>query len=221
MSLKAELLQLIAGKNRGLRVTEKENVQILSTVEKLEDHNPTANPFKNPELLNGDWRLLYTTSKSILNLENLPMAHLGEIYQCIRVEANKIYNIAEISGLPFMEGLISVAAKFEKVSIKRVNVKFNRSIIGLQRLLGYLSPKDLIAKMEQGNAFPALDLNFGEPNFNLPMLPALPALPNNIFDRNSDKKEQSGWLEITYLDDSLRIGRGHQGNVFILERCSR
>ncbi len=143
-----------------------------------------------------------------MNLENLPFAHLGEIYQCIRVEAHKIYNIAEITGLPFLDGLISVAAKFETVSVKRINVKFNRSIIGLQKLLGYLSPKDLIMKIEKGSYFPPLDFNLGDQ--------AISAL----FDRLSGNNDES-WLEITYLDDNLRIGRGHQGNVFILQKCNR
>lgn len=208
MSLKTELLDAIAGKNRGLSATEKDNVDILTAVEKLEDQNPTHNPLNEPQILNGDWRLLYTTSKSILNLENIPFAHLGEIYQCIRTEANKIYNIAEIKGLPFLDGLISVAAKFEAVSVKRVNVKFNRYIIGLQRLVGYLSPKDLIAKIEKGKNFPPLDLNLAEQPIS------------TLFEGWWRKNSDPGWLEITYLDDNLRIGRGNQGNVFILEKCN-
>ena len=207
MSFKSDLLQAIAGKNRGLLATDKDNVKILTAVEKLEDHNPIVHPLDSPQMLNGDWRLLYTTSKSILNLENLPFVHLGEIYQCIRIEENKIYNIAEMIGLPLLDGLISVAAKFETVSVKRVNVRFNRYIIGLQRLVGYLSPQDLINKIETGKHFPPLDFSLGEQ--------ALPA----FFDRwwNS-KKDEPGWLEITYLDENLRIGRGNQGNVFVLER---
>lgn len=211
MTLKSELLQAIAGKNRGLLATEKDNVQILTAVEKLEDQNPHANPLDCPQMLEGDWRLLYTTSKGILNLENLPFVHLGEIYQCIRTEAHKIYNVAEIQGLPFLDGLISVAAKFEAVSVKRVNVRFNRSIIGLQRLLGYLSPKDLINKIEKGKHFPPLDFDFGLGDF------ALPALSDRLWN---NKNDNPGWLEITYLDDNLRIGRGNQGNVFVLERCN-
>jgi hypothetical protein len=206
MSLKTELLQAIIGKNRGLLATEKDNVNILTAVEKLEDHNPTTHPLAEPQMLDGDWRLLYTTSKSILNLENLPLAHLGEIYQCIRTEAHKIYNIAEISGVPFLDGLVSVAAKFEVVSDKRINVKFNRSIIGLQRLLGYLSPKDLITKIETGKHFPPFDFNFGD----LSLTRFLGSWWNN--------NNESSWLETTYLDDNLRIGRGHLGNVFILEK---
>ena len=29
-----------------------------------------------------------------------------------------------------------------------------------------------------------------------------------------------GWLDITYLDPTHRIGRDHNGNIFYLERCS-
>lgn len=207
INYKKELLQAIAGKNRGLLATEKDKVQILTAVERLEDHNPTADPLDKPDLLNGDWRLLYTTSKNILGLDNLPFVKLGEIYQCIRTEGSKIYNIAEIMGLPFLEGLISVAAKIDTVSSKRVNVRFQRSIIGLQKVLGYISPRDLINKIEMGKVFPAVDLNWG----NFPWS-----------DRNllfSSDKNEGGWLEITYLDEDLRIGRGNQGNVFILEKC--
>lgn len=203
INYKKELLDAIAGTNRGLLATDKDKVQILTAVERLEDHNPNIDPLKHPELLNGDWRLLYTTSKSILGLDNLPLVKLGEIYQCIRTEGSKIYNIAEIMGLPFLEGLISVAAKIDMVSNKRVNVRFQRSIIGLQKVLGYLSPKDLINKIEMGKVFPAVDFNL---NWS-----------DRVFFGNNDN--EGGWLEITYLDENLRIGRGNQGNVFILEKC--
>jgi hypothetical protein len=196
MSLKTELLQIIEGKNRGLLATEIDKVKILTAVEKIEDHNPNLNPLNNLALVNGDWRLLYTTSKSILGLDNIPLLQLGEIYQCIRTGTNKIYNLAEIKGLPFLEGLVSVAANFEIVSTKRVSVKFERSIIGLQRLLGYVSPKDFVNEIEGGRSFLPLDFNLG------------------IFNKDN----QQGWLEITYLDANLRIGRGNEGNVFILER---
>lgn len=196
MSLKTELLEIIEGKNRGLLATETDNVRILTAVEKLEDHNPNLDPLNNLSLINGDWRLLYTTSRSILGLNNIPLLQLGEIYQCIRTGTNKIYNLAEINGLPFLEGLVSVAASIEIVSAKRVNVKFERSIIGLRKILGYISPEDFIDKIEAGKYFLPLDFNLG------------------IFNN----KNPQGWLEITYLDENLRISRGNEGNVFILER---
>ena len=194
MLRKASLLEAIAGKNRGLLATEQDKQAILIAIANLEDVNPTSSPVEATHLLNGNWRLIYTTSKALLNIDNLPLYKLGQIYQYIRVETNSIYNIAETYGLPFFEGIVSVAAKFEPVSNRRVNVKFERSVIGLQRLIGYTSPESLVEQLEVGKKLTAID-----------------------FPLNSDK--QLGWLEITYIDDNLRIGRGNEGSVFVLTKA--
>ncbi|WP_019506432.1 PAP/fibrillin family protein [Pleurocapsa sp. PCC 7319] len=193
MSNKAELLEAIAGKNRGLLANEIDNVRVLSAIQQLEDSNPTPKPLESKDLLNGDWRLLYTTSKSILGLDRFPLLKLGQIYQCIRVSEAKVYNIAEIVGLPMLEGLVSVAASFEPISESRVNVVFERSIIGLQRLLSYKTPGKLIQQIESGKKFLPLDFKI-------------------------DRGEQKGWLDTTYLDHDMRIGRGNEGNVFVLTK---
>ena len=113
---------------------ETQKQAILAAIANLEDFNPTPRPLEASNLLDGNWRLLYTTSKALLNLDRVPFYKLGQIYQCIRVETTSVYNIAEIYGLPYLAGLVSVAAKFEPVSDRRVQVKFQRSIIGLQQL---------------------------------------------------------------------------------------
>ncbi len=195
MSKKSELLEAIAGKNRGLLANEIDNVRVLTAIQQLEDCNPTPQPIGAKELLEGDWRLLYTTSKGILGLDRFPLFKLGQIYQCIRTAEAKVYNIAEVVGLPFLEGLVSVAASFEPVSERRVNVMFERSIIGLQRFFGYNSPSKFIQQIESGKKF----------------------LP---FDFSIDRREQKGWLDITYLDRDMRIGRGNEGNVFVLTKES-
>ncbi|MDM9581159.1 MULTISPECIES: PAP/fibrillin family protein [unclassified Nostoc] len=190
---KAALIDAIAGTNRGLLATEEQKQAILAAIANLEDFNPTPRPVEASNLLDGNWRLLYTTSKALLNLDRLPLCKLGQIYQCIRVETTSVYNIAEIYGLPYLEGLVSVAAKFEPVSGRRVQVKFERSIIGLQRLIEYNSPVTFIQQIEEGRKFPGIDVAI-----------------------NSDK--QQGWLDITYIDNDLRIGRGNEGSVFVLTK---
>ncbi|MCP2727526.1 PAP/fibrillin family protein [Limnofasciculus baicalensis] len=190
---KAELLEGIAGKNRGLLATERDKMAILAAIANLEDRNPNPRPLEVRELLEGNWRLLYTTSKDLLNLGRIPLWQLGQIYQCVRVKDAKIYNIAEVSGLPYLEGLISVCARFEPVSERRVNVRFDRSIVGLQRLIGYESVDNFIEQIETGKKFTALDVKI-------------------------ENREQRGWLDITYLDDDLRIGRGNEGSVFVLTK---
>ncbi|MEH2370225.1 PAP/fibrillin family protein [Nostoc sp.] len=190
---KAALMDAIAGTNRGLLATEEQKQAILAAIANLEDFNPTPRPVEASNLLDGNWRLLYTTSKALLNLDRLPLCKLGQIYQYIRVDTTSVYNIAEIYGLPFLEGLVSVAAKFEPVSGRRVQVKFERSIIGLQRLIEYNSPVTFIQQIEEGRKFPGID-----------------------FAIKSDK--QQGWLDITYIDNDLRIGRGNEGSVFVLTK---
>jgi PAP_fibrillin len=190
---KAALIDAIALTNRGLLATPAQKQAILAAIANLEDFNPTPRPVEAGNLLDGNWRLLYTTSKALLNLDRLPLCKLGQIYQCIRVETTSVYNIAEIYGLPYLEGLVSIAAKFEPVSGRRVQVKFERSIIGLQRLIEYNSPVTFIQQIEAGRKFPAIDVAV-----------------------NSDN--QQGWLDITYIDNDLRIGRGNEGSVFVLTK---
>lgn len=190
---KAALMDAIALTNRGLVATEAQKQAILAAIANLEDFNPTPRPVEATNLLDGDWRLLYTTSKALLNLDRLPLCKLGQIYQSIRVDTASVYNIAEIYGLPYLEGLVTVAAKFEPVSGRRVQVKFQRSIIGLQRLIEYNSPVTFIQQIEAGRKFPGIDLVI-----------------------NSDK--QQGWLDITYIDNDLRISRGNEGSVFVLSK---
>lgn len=188
---KAALLSAIAGTNRGLLATDRDRQAIGVAIAQLEDRNPTPRPIDTPALLEGDWRLLYTTSQELLGIDRIPFAKLGQIYQSIRVADKKIYNIAEISGLPYLDGLVSVAARFTPASDRRVEVKFERAVIGLTRLIGYQSPDRFIQDIEAGRKFAAID--FGIEN-----------------------RDRQGWLDITYLDEDMRIGRGNEGSVFVL-----
>ncbi|MUL35893.1 PAP/fibrillin family protein [Gloeocapsopsis dulcis] len=191
---KTTLLEAIAGKNRGLLATEQDKQAILMAIAQLEERNPTPHPVEAGEFLDGDWRLLYTTSKGLLNIDQLPLFKLGQIYQSIRVATTSVYNIAEVYGIPFLEGMVAVAARFEALSERRVQVKFERSILGLQRLVGYnKSPRDFVGQIEAGKKFAAVDFRL-------------------------DNREQQGWLDITYLDRDLRIGRGNEGSVYVLSK---
>jgi hypothetical protein len=188
---KEALLEALGGKNRGLLATEADKQAILAAIAQLEDHNPTPRPIEALDKLSGNWRLIYTTSRDLLRLDQLPLLKLGQTYQYINGADARVYNIAEIYGLPYLEGIVSVAARFEPVSERRVKVNFERSILGLQRLIGYQTPVSFIQQIESGKRFAAIDFNF-------------------------NSQDQQGWLDITYLDHNLRIGRGNEGSVFVL-----
>lgn len=196
MVSKTALLERIIGKNRGLLASESDRLAILAAIAQLEDYNPHPQPLAATELLDGDWQLLYTSSQELLGIDRFPLYNLSNVYQCIRVQTGKIYNIAELMGLPYLEGLVSVVAQFESVSERRVSVKFNRFVVGWQRFLGYKSPDQFISAIESEQKFLGVD-----------------------FKINPDS--QQGWLDITYLDENLRIGRGNEGSVFVLSKVSR
>jgi len=190
---KSELLEAIAGKNRGILATEIDRQGILAAIARLEDRNPTPRPLEATDKLSGNWRLLYTTSQELLGIDQFPLLKLGQIYQYIAASEAKLFNIAEVYGLPLLEGLVSVTARFEPVTERRVQVRFERFILGLQRLVGYQTPNQFIQQIEAGKKFPPVDFSL-------------------------QSREQQGWLEVTYLDDDLRIGRGNQGSVFVLTK---
>ncbi len=189
---KAELLGAIAGWNRGLLATEAEKQTILDAIAQVELQNPTPCPFKAPELLAGNWRLLFTTSQELLQIDRFPFLKLKQIYQYVQVEPARIYNVAEVGSFP-LDGLVSVTANFETTSETRVSVQFERAIFGVQRWVGYQAVEPFIQDIESGRRFFAVDFKITP----------------------SDRR---GWLDITYLDHDLRIGRGNQGNVFVLAK---
>ncbi len=190
---KNELLEAIAGKNRGVLATPQDQAAILAAIARLENLNPTPRPLDSSHKLDGDWRLLYTNSQGLLGFERFPLLKLGQIYQSIRVPESRIYNLAELEGIPFLEGLISVEARFEGISEKRVNVFFERSRFGLQRVMNYRNPATWIEDLESNHTPLAINVDI-------------------------DPKRPPGWLDITYLDDDLRIGRGNRGSVFVLTK---
>lgn len=192
MTSKAALLEAIAGTNRGLLASETEKQAILAAAAQLEDDNPTPRPLEAPDQLSGNWRLLYTTSQGILGFDRLPLVKLGQTYQYVQAKEARIYNIAELYGLPFLEAVVSVAASFEPISARRVQVNFERAIAGLQRVMGYSSSNEFVHQLAVGQKFMAFDWQLD--------------------------RDQQGWLDITYLDDDLRIGRGNQGSLFILSK---
>jgi PAP_fibrillin len=189
------LIDRLSTTDRGLNMTLAQQQEIDAAIVQLEAQNPTPEPLESPDLM-GDWRLIYTTSRGILGLDQIPLTELGEVYQCLR--GDRLYNVAETKGALGIRGVVAVAATYEPstdeaVSSRRVQVQFKRSILGLQAAMGYGSIAEFVARLEQGSRFLAVD-------FPIPVR----------------EKRGLGWLDVTYLDAKLRVGRGNEGSVFVL-----
>ena len=190
---KANLINAIAPVNRGLQLSENQRKAIFSAVAYLEELNHNSSPNDTPELLDGNWLLLFTTSQELLGIDRFPLYKLGNIYQCLRVAEGKIFNVAEIKGLPLLSGIVSVCANFTVVDEKRVKVNFERLVAGSQNLIGYRNVDSFIDTLQSPKKLFAIDFQI-------------------------KREDQKGWLETTYLDQDLRIGRGNEGNLFVLRK---
>ncbi|MFN5860578.1 MAG: PAP/fibrillin family protein, partial [Pseudanabaena sp.] len=138
-------------------MTEDQRKAIFSAVAYLEELNPTPAPTQNPDLLDGNWLLLFTTSQELLGIDRLPLYKLGNIYQCLRVSEGKIFNVAEVKGLPWLSGLVSVCANFSVVNEKRVKVNFERLVAGSQTLIGYQDVNSFIETLRLPKKLLAID----------------------------------------------------------------
>lgn len=157
---------------------------------------------KDPKLLrhlSGNWRLLYTDAPEITGLANLPLGlALGPVYQLIDVPSGDFENEALITHkLGLVKGDLAVVGTFTSAQIGSVNaagkknVDGNRIDVDFQRLV-----------------FSVIELG-GFPTGSLLRKVASPT-------RAADAPQPA--VDITFLDDNLRITRGGDGSLFVLEK---
>ncbi|CAM8904895.1 unnamed protein product [Rhodiola kirilowii] len=193
-AVKAHLYQALQGINRGIfGITSEKKMEIEGLIKLLESQNPTADPTGDLDKLVGNWKLVYSTI-TILGSKRTKLGlrdfiSLGDFYQTIDV--TKVFVDVEMKG-------------------KAINlIKFN--VRGLNLLNGQLeivasydiaSPSRVSISYENSIIIPDQLMSVFEKNYHILL---------GIFN-------PEGWLEITYVDDELRIGRDDKGNIFVLER---
>lgn len=191
--------------DRGAKVTIEDQSRVEAAVQRVERLNPVRATLTNPDINGeppavfhgmpssgrshspaGKWRLVYTTSRSILGLDKPEFLRpKGPIFQFIDVEKKKAKNqVKTLSDAPGgREGLVlrgtrenpqepgpffnSVVAELIPENDRKVLVQFKTFFIG--GLIPVIAPANAI-----------------------------------------------GDLETTYVDAEMRISRGNKGNVFVL-----
>jgi hypothetical protein len=161
----SQLLDFIAPLQLGALASEEDKSTIEKLARQLERINPTKSPLLSPKL-NGQWKLSYTTSESILGLSRPALFRPKNIFQTLDNENLKGRND---EGAPLFN---AVKADLEPENDKKTQVQFTTFYI-----LGFIPV-------------------------------TAPA-------------SARGELEITYLDDDLRISRGNKGNLFVLKMQDR
>uniref|UniRef100_A0A383VK47 Plastid lipid-associated protein/fibrillin conserved domain-containing protein n=1 Tax=Tetradesmus obliquus TaxID=3088 RepID=A0A383VK47_TETOB len=156
---KEELLELIEPLKRGLAATAEDQEAVEEVVQQLERLNPTPKPLESP-YLNGQWRLVYTTSDSILGRSKPAFLWpSGPIYQLLD---GPNLRAANKETAPLFN---QVYAELQPMSVNKVAVQFKTfKIFGLipisapasakgELAMTYLDDEMRISRGDKGNLF--------------------------------------------------------------------
>ncbi|KAL6885892.1 hypothetical protein ACP4OV_010153 [Aristida adscensionis] len=194
--IKAALRRALDGADRGIfGMTSAKRLEIHGLVELIESRNPTQEPTAVlQEKVDGCWKLIYTTI-SILGKKRTKLGlrdfiSLGDFLQIINVKEYVTYLHPKEKAI----NVIKFSARALKIFSGQLTIEASYSVTSKTRV-------DI--KLESSTIIPDQLMNIFQKNYDLLLA---------IFN-------PEGWLEITYVDESLRIGRDNKENIFVLERA--
>ncbi|MGH1396124.1 MAG: PAP/fibrillin family protein [Trichormus sp.] len=179
-----------------LQLDQTVAVEIAQLTAELENCNPNPSPLLYAtDLLNGAWQLQYSTAREIRALDSLPLGlKVGKVYQVIDVTNKQFFNLALVKhSLGLLSGYVKVTASFEPAT-DDVSSSTNK------RINVYFDKRYLAIEKILG--------------INTPALNPFKVVPAN------NPQGRIATLDITYLDESLRIGRGGDESLFILSKSA-
>ena len=193
--LKSNLNTLVGSPLTDLEIKPEKVESIAKLTLELEKLTPFPRPLLYAtNLLEGAWLLQYSTAREIRSLKRLPLGLLvGKIYQIIDVNNASFENKAWVqhtSGL--LSGYVRVTATFEPA--KQEDNELPNQIINVNFKQRFLGIERIL-----GIRTSLLD-------------PIRVVEARNPVDRIPS-------LNITYIDETMRIGRGGDGSLFILTKA--
>lgn len=213
-NLKKDLVDLLYGTDRGLRVSTETSAQILELITQLEAKNQ---PTQDLTLLNGKWILQYTSFTGLLLLlgrGTLSLVKVEEISQTIDAENLTVQNSVVFAG-PLATASLTTNAKFEVTSPKRLQIKFEEGIIGTPQLTNSIEFPESVEFLGQKIDFtPFKGLITPIQDTAASVIKSISSQPPLKIPITGDKAQS--WLLTTYLDDELRVSRGDGGTIFLL-----
>ncbi len=170
--------------------------EIEQLTESLEAVNPNLYPLLHaPQLLEGTWQLNYSTAREIRSLDKLPYGFkVGKVYQVIDVANQSFLNLAFVKHtLKLLSGYVKVTATFAIAKTDSSPLPDKR--INVQFLERIIAIQNIAG--------------FNTPQFDPVKVVAARGPVGRIPS-----------LDITYIDQTTRVGRGGDGSLFILSKVS-
>ncbi|MDJ0692670.1 MAG: PAP/fibrillin family protein [Xenococcaceae cyanobacterium MO_188.B32] len=193
--LKSSLKTLAGSPVTDLEIQPEKVESIAKLTLALEKLNPFPRPLLYAtNLLDGAWLLQYSTAREIRSLKRLPLGFLvGKIYQVIDLNNASFENKAWVrhsSGL--LSGYVRITATFEPAL--QEDDRLPDRIINVNFKQRFLGIKKILG-IETSLLDPFKVVEARNPSDRIPS------------------------LKITYIDETMRIGRGGDGSLFILTRA--
>ncbi|KZV53273.1 plastoglobulin-1, chloroplastic-like [Dorcoceras hygrometricum] len=210
--LKRALVDTVYGSEFGFRVSSEVRAETLELVSQLEAANPNPSPVECPELLGGNWVLVFTAFSELVPLlaaNSIPFVKVEKIGQSIDTRGLTIENSTTFS-TPTSNLSFSALASFEIQSPSRIQE-------------GSLNPPEIKSTVdlpESINIFGQnINISFVQQFLN-PLQNAVAGIARAISGQSPLKipirgGQTKSWLLTTYLDKEFRISRG-DGGLFVL-----
>ncbi|KAK6154621.1 hypothetical protein DH2020_008869 [Rehmannia glutinosa] len=217
--LKKQLVDSFYGTKRGSSVSSETRTEIDELISHLEAQNPTPAPNEALPLLDGKWILVYTTSAGLFPLLSsdgaLPLVKIAELSVTIDTAESTVVNSVVFAGPGGATTSFSAHATYEVQSPKRMKIKFQECAIGTPLLTDSIELPETVEFVGQKiDLTPTKTLITSIQDTASSFAKTISSRPPLKFPIAHPKAES--WLLTTYLDDDLRISRGHGDGIFVL-----
>lgn len=233
---KSDILQAISSTNNGKDATPEQQCSILQLVRRLETTQPPPSDIlTNPaeaQILNGTWLLQYTSPSEI---SDMPTS--DDSTDTWKPNGDPTEGAANIEVRPFTaRGSVSAAGVTVDTANRRVEQTLdiaNQRVVnrvftdwgvitvgGTFRVSTQVPNRAIVAFDTAQVQVGTSDGGISTTRRNTPILTFQLGFVFSIIAFLRQSKE-SGWLETTFVDDEVRLGRGNKGTMFVLTRDSQ
>ncbi|CAI5970062.1 unnamed protein product [Closterium sp. NIES-64] len=190
--LKQRLLRAVGGTQRGKAASPQQREQILQLIEQLEAANPTPSPMLSP-LLAGTWALVYIAPTEA-STNTLDASEEGPFLA--RLKPAVFGGVRQKASLQIIhpdEGRAENVALFTAWGVDgELQIDAECKAPEQESMRGVRSTV----------RFLSFKLSLGPLSFTLPLSLISP----------------TGWIDVTYIDEEMRVTRGDKGSVFLATR---
>ncbi|KAG0623183.1 hypothetical protein M758_3G154500 [Ceratodon purpureus] len=215
--LKQDLILALSGTNWGMDANRETHAVIADIITQLEAVNPNPAPTEALEVLDGKWIMVYTSVKEFLPFvaaRNLPLVNVSKISQFIDSDSLTVENVVSFTS-PYMMTSFTNCASFDVRSPKRVQLKFEESVINTSQHEDFIHVPEQTSFMGHRISLKSLQ-DILQPFQDMAVQITKKAAEHKPLRIPYPANRVQSWLLTTYVDDSLRIARAECGGVFAL-----